>query len=121
MNRKIKNKSAYSLENTIKRFKSLSPDLKSFNPPNIFETSRKTLVFDKVSETSSESNSSYSIEDCKEQIKGLEEIGIFSESIYSKKIVDHKDFERIERKKTIFITDFMRKDQKTKLIKIAGS
>lgn len=52
------------------------------------------------------------------KIKGLEEIGIFSEFEYSKNIYPEKK-ENFSFK-TIHITDFMRKDQKMKLLRLAG-
>lgn len=52
------------------------------------------------------------------KIKGLEEIGIFSEFDHSKKI--YSENEKKLSPKTIHISDFMRKDQKMKLLQLAG-
>jgi hypothetical protein len=96
-------------DRNVKRLKSLTPDTKmSFhkieqvrdyylslaeNDPKL-QTTRKT------------------------KIKGLEDLGIFSEFNHSKMI--YSENIKTHSPRTIHITDFMRKDQKMKLLQLAG-
>lgn len=54
----------------------------------------------------------------KTRIQGLEDLGIFSEFGHSKKI--YSENIKTNSPRTIHITDFMRKDQKMKLLQLAG-
>ena len=97
-------------------YKSLSPVPIKFSNINNFAKSKKTL-YNKISKNFSDSDSDEADE---MKLKGLEEIGIFSEFTETKKIFEHNDLDTQHKQTTIHITDFMRKDQKMKLCKIAG-
>lgn len=56
----------------------------------------------------------------KKKIKALEEIGMFSEFTNSKKVFDWHHLEHTEKQGTIHVTDFMRKNDKMKLFRLAG-
>lgn len=54
------------------------------------------------------------------KIKALEEIGMFSEFANSKKVFDWRNLELTEKQGTIHVTDFMSKNDKMKIFRIAG-
>ncbi|OMJ81604.1 hypothetical protein SteCoe_17875 [Stentor coeruleus] len=54
------------------------------------------------------------------KIKALEEIGMFSEYANSKKVFDWRNIELTEKQGTIHVTDFMSKNDKMKIFRIAG-
>ena len=106
-------------DNPLKSYKSLSPIPYSYakkrNPKK-----GKINMTTKVSKLIAINEPSNTNEADEFKLKGLEEIGIFSEFTHSKKIFDHDEPENMKKQSTIHITDFMRKDQKMKLCKIAG-
>ena len=62
-----------------------------------------------------------SVGETRERLQGLEAIGLFSEFHHAKQVYNHQNLNKtFKRHSTIHVTDFMRKEQKTKLILSAG-
>ena len=106
------------IETSLKKYKSHSPKA-FFKPNDQFPSQFKASRLAKLPTVNRKIDLADCVEANDEQLKGLEEIGIFSEFDHSKKIFD-TSHDKLTKRQTIHITDFMRNDQKIRLFKLAG-
>jgi hypothetical protein len=95
------------------RIKTLSPKAEDLDL--MLQTPNSSLAAEKLLGSTPENTKNN-----KKRFKGLEEIGIFSDLTCSK-IITNKEINKPSRNHIIHVTDFMKNNQKNKIIKLAGA